>query len=568
MVAPKSFKMHSRTQETSGIAHGGPGPGAGGFRIAFDGDAPDVSFLPGPRRLQDGLLEAVLHGLARAPELIREALPIEPVTRAWIRVEVTLGRGTLTQGEALPLGDGVIRLTLGEDAPLAEVEQIARHEALHLLLSKGLHAGTRWNDPELAFADWIVRALESGLDPALPRFHAPLPRLFDPLPRSREEVRGRLSDRGAAGRRWFGDPLLAALEKIAAGGGDPAWIEQRQLWLVEAALGTHFIEATGRLGLEDGEALRPLVLDDWLLEFERHARGVANAPGGTGNLWHLSDAGWSRDPLVRLSAAAQILSAGDHHAFDERSAAADPVVWKNGGRIRLPLLPSRSGRRPPPLQTFRAVLRGLGGESAARALSAVEEAGAGDACGFEARVLWPRILARLLPAFSPEEVERSPVARVQLVDMGAAAAGEWQDAARSLREVLGAFAAWVPEIAPARPAATLFDGERPEAAILLVHGGALEPANLVAARRVAALVPIRGALFRDLRGGDAYERAPDLETPLDPRYREEGWESGAAGLGDLPLAADAATAAGRLTTPLSHLLSLMAFGVLECHYSY
>ena len=32
--------------------------------------------------------------------------------------------------------------------------------------------------------------------------------------------------------------------------------------------------------------------------------------------------------------------------------------------------------------------------------------------------------------------------------------------------------------------------------------------------------------------------------------------------------ADAATAEGRLTTPLAHLLSMMSFGVEECHYRF
>jgi len=55
---------------------------------------------------------------------------------------------------------------------------------------------------------------------------------------------------------------------------------------------------------------------------------------------------------------------------------------------------------------------------------------------------------------------------------------------------------------------------------------------------------------------------------MDPRYREELWLEGPlpARLEDLPGLADEATRDGRLTTPLSHLLSISAIGLEECHY--
>src|SRR5205823_9853387 len=106
----------------------------------------------------------------------------------------------------------------------------------------GLAGGERWNDPELAFADWIVRGIEGGLDSRLPRFHAPLPRLLDPVPTSRLEVQRQVatvaSAPGAA-RRQFGEPLFAELQRLETEGegcADRAAVEQRQLWLTEAAL--------------------------------------------------------------------------------------------------------------------------------------------------------------------------------------------------------------------------------------------------------------------------------------------------------------------------------------------
>jgi hypothetical protein len=106
--------------------------------------------------------------------------------------------------------------------------------------------------------------------------------------------------------------------------------------------------------------------------------------------------------------------------------------------------------------------------------------------------------------------------------------------------------------------------------MLLVLPAPLSGDSLLLARRLAAREPVRSAAFKDALGaGNAYERLPDLEMPLDPRYREEVWVDSAAlpeRLSDLPAAADAATAQGRLTTPLSHLLSAMALGVEECLY--
>jgi len=102
-----------------------------------------------------------------------------------------------------------------------------------------------------------------------------------------------------------------------------------------------------------------------------------------------------------------------------------------------------------------------------------------------------------------------------------------------------------------------------------VHGARPHPDSLLAARTLAARIPVRGALFfQDLGGGAAYEQLPDLDEPLDPRYREETWTAGEAParLADLPRLADEATRDGRATSPLSHLLAISAIGLEECHY--
>src|SRR5204863_7572834 len=143
------------------------------------------------------------------------------------------------------------------------------------------------------------------------------------------------------------------------------------------------------------------------------------------------------------------------------SIAHDPVVWRNGGRVRLPLSGSDRGPRPAPLQGFRSVLRAVDG---GRASLLLEDAARG-AEGFEARALWPRIFARLLAAGLPlPEMDDSPAAAVQVIDAGAFA--EWSEAAAALRGVLGERGRWVPRVLPPQPAATVGRARRPSASIL------------------------------------------------------------------------------------------------------
>src|SRR5207245_6169689 len=167
---------------------------------------------------------------------------------------------------------------------------------------------------------------------------------------------------------------FAAVQAVAEAGRADT-VEQKQLWLTEAALGTYFLEAAGKLWTQDADALRPILLDDWLIDYEHYARGVANPPRGAGHLWRIAEAGWSRDAVVRLSVAAQALQRDDHCVFAEVSPPPDAVVWKNRGRVRLPLLSPVPGARPPPLQGFRAVLRAV--DAGARAIGTVQEAARG-----------------------------------------------------------------------------------------------------------------------------------------------------------------------------------------------
>jgi len=510
-----------RPETASGA--GQTGLRCGGFRLLFDEAAPVVRLVAGERQLREGLTAAVLQGLAEAPALLERVLRLRAPRRPYDRVEVALGEGALALGEAVAVGTGLIRISLGEDVGLEEAARVARHEALHLLLAATLRGGPRWSSGELAFAEWIVRGIEGGLEDSIPRFRWPLPQLFDALPRSRVEVRL------AGDEAYFGEPLLSALQRAPT--------EQRKLWLIEAALGTHYLERA------PDSALLPVLLDDWLIDYQEYARAVGNPPSGAGNLWRMSEAGWSRDPLTRLSVAAQALQCDDHCAFSGTLAPVEPVVWKNRGKVRLPLMSSPPGTRPAPLHGFRAVLREL--DQSAPLLALVEEAAQGEP--LEARVLWPRIFARLLGQELPlPEGGAGPA--VQLIG---APPAPWQQAIDFLAPLLGK---WTPRLEP--------EGS------LLVYGGPLAPASLLQARQLAAQRPVRGALFTDLKNGDAYELLPDLPEPLDPRYREERWAPGSlpARLEELPALVDDATRAGRLTSPLVHLLAISAIGLEECHY--
>jgi hypothetical protein len=541
----------------------------GGFFVVWLDDRPSVRLLPGNRRLDPEVPKAVVEALSDAPAVLSEALNVRAPVRPWERVEVSIAPGSGTEGEALSLGSGCIRLSVGEEAGPEEAAAIARHEAVHLLLACTLRGAEKWCDPELAFSDWIVRGIEGRFAPAIPRFRSPLPGLLDPVPASRVEVQRHLASASGdaeAGRSYFGEALYDGLQRLAKTVPKDT-VGQKQLWLVEAALGTHYLEAAGRLWTEDAGALRPILIDDWLIDFEQYARGVCNPPDGAGHLFRLPEPGWSRDPVVRLSVAAQALQRDDHCVFSEGAPAQDAVVWKNRGRVRLPLVGAEPGPRPPPIQGFRSVLRALEGQKAARATTLVEDA-AREAESFEARGLWPRILARLLLADLPvPDMEVPPVPAVQLIDPQAFA--EWHEAAEALRSLLGERGAWIPRVFPAQPAETVARSRRHPASLLLVHAAPPSPASIFAARQLAARVPVRGAVFLgDLGSGAAYERLPDLPEPIDPRYREELWLSGPvpSRLDDLPRLADEATRGGRPTTPVAHLLSISAIGLEECHY--
>jgi hypothetical protein len=526
----------------------------GGFRIVFgETDAePRVRLLPGERVLQPSVTGAVLQGLADAPKLFSAGLHTLAPQRPYDRVEVSLVSGDEVQGEAMGLGLGCIRLSLGEGCGSGEVSQIARHEALHLLLAAGLPGGEKWDDPELAFGDWIVRGLEALRDPRPPRLGRGAS-ILDKLPRSRLEVQRRIAEQPAD----FGEPLAAELAGSNA---------QHQLWAAEAALGAHYLECAARVAADAGEPFLPIALDDWLSDYEQYARGLGNAPSGAGKLWRLSEPGFSRDPMVRLAAAAQALQAFDGCLFvgDRHDRGDEPVLWKSRGRVRVPLLRGEPRARPAPLHAYRAAVRGL-----PEALALVEDAARG-AEGFEARTLWPRMLTRFAAAGLPwplGEPESPPL--VQIVEGKNAAAAnaafvEFEGAATALRALLDDGSVWVPEIRRPRSLATALEGS--SAAALLVHGGPLTAPDLLEVRKLAASRPVRGALFADLCGGAAYEELSDLPPPLDPRFRVEAWRpDDSTPTETLVQSIDRVTQKGRLTTPLSFLLSLMAPGVAERH---
>lgn len=537
----------------------------GGFWAVWLDDRPTVRFAPGDRRVSPALVDAVLSALADAPDRLARALRLRAPRIPWERLEVSLTAGARVGGEAGAFGSGCIRISAGEDAPAEDVAGIARHEALHLLLASTMRLREAWCEPDLAFAEWIVRGIEAWPGDGIPRFGSELPGLLDPLPTSRLEVDRRLAKAVAdpsSALRDFGEPLWAALQRIAP--SDAA--DQRQLSLVEAALGTHYLEKAARLWSDEADSLRPILLDDWLSDYRQYARGVANPPDGSGHLWRLSEEGWTRDPIVRLSVAAQAMQTVDGCWFSDGAPAHDPVIWKHRGRVRLPLLPAPDSARRPPLQVFRAVLQAGNGE-ARRALAAVEDAARG--CErFEARALWPRIAARWLARDLPwPDAAETPRPAVYVVD-STAAYQEWADTARTLRELLRDRAGFVPEVRPPEASAALVAAPIPAASVLLVHGAPPTARSLLAARELAAGVPVRGALFFESLGdGSPWEQVPDTGEPLDPRYREGAWQRGRSpsSLADLVDAVDEATARGQLTSPLSHLLSLAAVGLEECH---
>src|ERR1700716_1744762 len=80
--------------------------GPGGFWTVWLAARPSLRALPGDRRLEPGVSQAVLEALSEAPRVLSEALHLRVPHRPWDRVEVSIGPGTRTEGEALSLGSG------------------------------------------------------------------------------------------------------------------------------------------------------------------------------------------------------------------------------------------------------------------------------------------------------------------------------------------------------------------------------------------------------------------------------------------------------------------------------
>src|SRR3954471_19673860 len=91
--------------------------------VVFEGDRP---LLRGS--LPDALRAAILQGLSDAPALFATVLGLRAPKRPYERVEVTLTSGSDTQGEAVSLGPGVLRLVVGERTTPDDAARIARHE--------------------------------------------------------------------------------------------------------------------------------------------------------------------------------------------------------------------------------------------------------------------------------------------------------------------------------------------------------------------------------------------------------------------------------------------------------
>src|SRR5437870_1739613 len=102
-----------RPEEASGGA-AQAGVRCGGFGIFFEDGRAHARPVPGDRRLPDGVTAAVLQGLAEAPVLFAQVLGLRPPPRPYDRVEVAIGPGDATQGEAVAVGLGSIRLVVGE----------------------------------------------------------------------------------------------------------------------------------------------------------------------------------------------------------------------------------------------------------------------------------------------------------------------------------------------------------------------------------------------------------------------------------------------------------------------
>src|SRR5262249_52954741 len=100
-------------------------PGCGGFWIVWLDGRASVRLVPGDRTLLPGLSQAVVDALAEAPDVLRDALRLRAPQQPWDRVEVSIGPGGRTEGEAVSLGSGCIRLAIGQEASPEDAAGIA-----------------------------------------------------------------------------------------------------------------------------------------------------------------------------------------------------------------------------------------------------------------------------------------------------------------------------------------------------------------------------------------------------------------------------------------------------------
>lgn len=529
-----------------------------------------------PKDAHRASAEAIVRGLNRTADAVEGALAIQDA-RAYLPIEVAITTRVVDASAHLAgesyvdvegangfgLGTAKIKLDTPPELEASMLEAVACHELVHLTLARLLDPV--WGTGSApAFCDWIVRGIESWFENDIPEvpYGTEVWRRA-PIDRERE-----LFDELDDARRYYGE-ALATLLFDGAFLNEPRWARQR---LVECSLGRTLLK---HLRARHGSAGLPDLLSARLDMIRRLERSEGTIPLDPGDLFYLPasrlDEATDLAPAVRLSMIAHALSAADN-SFREGDGDArswlERFVISRAEGARLHVSNAHRGEKT----------CGLSGDPRAWVLLALSKTESDvrslvlSACErierFEARVLWARILARLIAEAGDGEaftnLAPAGAERPRVVVDGADAFRAWNEAAERLEascaEKNTTLASWVPEVIAGTLDATRTPSAR--APVLFVSDAELSATLLAETRAVAAMHPIAGALFSRVRGG-AYERLPArLGAPRDPRYREDEWIA-PDGDGDFIDSVTAATKYGRLTTPLSHLLAHMRVGFGE-----
>lgn len=519
--------------------------------------------------------EAILRGLNRASSAVEHALAIESA-RAYLPAEVAITTRAVEPDEA-PAGDSdviddgangfglglaKIRLSIPPELDAPTLESIACHELVHLTLARLLDPVWR-NGNAPVFCEWIVRGIESWFEREVPE-----------VPYGTEVWRRAPTDRDREvpsteedARKYYGD-ALASLLFDADHGALPRWRQQRT---IECSLGRTLLK---HFRARNGAAALPDLLSARLDLIRRLEKSNAIVPLDPGDLFYLPasrlDEATDLAPAVRLSMIAHALTALDNNF---REGDGDAHVWlerfvisrAEGAKLHVSRAENVRGLAGEPRSWFLLALQKKESDVRTLVASASERIEK-----FEGRVLWARILAKLIDEKSDSEcffnLGPAGMERPRVIVDGPEAFRAWSQAARRLEASCAdknpTLATWTPEVV----AGTLESTRAPsaKAPVLYVSDAELSPVLLAEARRVAAVHPLAGALYLRVRGS-AYERLPaKISPPRDPRYREDEW-SVDLGASSGPLLEDvsAATKLGKLSTPLSHLLAHMRVGFGE-----